>query len=312
MGNVMSYNSDHLNQTTGQIGQASSKAGEAQGLASSGFTGMNTLFGSGIGEISKQLGSLQGSLTNVQGIMTRHTESMFNMDTALASVADAIEVPQDFVKNEANRFTEYHDMLLEKLDGKTVNEGKETDVKENLDPSMIGSAESLGNITTATEAKEEVYDASSAVDRQKEMANVNRAGGDELQKLDARSAVASEEKMANINNGAGLSEQELRDQSRINAQEALRDMTGTGGSTLQSMQEIAGNAAQTLGNVSNGQDTEMQELDFRLGGAGPDLSAGLKGAVSSLPTMEKPVASQGLVEIAGDLAGETVEEVSGK
>ncbi len=41
MGNIMSYNSDHLNQTTGRIRQASEKAVSAQGVASSSFTGMS-------------------------------------------------------------------------------------------------------------------------------------------------------------------------------------------------------------------------------------------------------------------------------
>lgn len=277
MGNIMSYNSDLLAQTSSAIGKAGAKAAEAQGMATGKFTGMSTLFGNGIGEIGSQLGSLQGSLTNVQGIMQRQSESMFNMDEALARAANAIEIPQDFVKNDVNRFTEYHDMLLEKLDGETVNKGKADNVHENLDESSIAAQaglfdqttdggkeeqvydersgiagqEGIFDQTTLGGKEEQVYDARSALAAQAAMYNQATNGGREEQKYNADSAIASAEMMANINNGAGLSAQELRDNSRINAQEALMNMNQQGGVNVQALHDIAGNL-QALGDITQG------------------------------------------------------------
>ena len=95
MGNSMSYNSDQLNSYAASLGKASGSAGDASGMAGGQFEGLDTFFGSGSGEIAKQLGSLQTSLGNVQGIVQRQSGEMFNMDMALANVADAIQVPTD-------------------------------------------------------------------------------------------------------------------------------------------------------------------------------------------------------------------------
>jgi hypothetical protein len=275
MENIMSYNSDLLAQTSSAIGNASSKAAEAQGVVTGRFTGMSTLFGNGIGEIGNQLGSLQGSLTNVQGIMTRQSESMFSMDEALAKAANAIEIPQDFVKNETNRFTEYHDMLLEKVDGESVNKGKEDNVHENLDnssiagqegmynlttdggkeeqvydeTSAIGGQEGVYDLTTAGGSEEQVYDERSGIAKQQEMVNIANNGGQAEQKYNEESAIASAQVMTDISNGGGLSTQELRDNSRINAQEALMNMNTQGGVNVQTLHDVTG-SLQDLKDIS--------------------------------------------------------------
>ena len=285
MGNIMSYNSDFLAQTTASIGKVGAKAAEAQGVASGKFSGMNTLFGNGIGEISSELGSLQGSLTNVQGIMQRQSDSMFNMDEMLAKAANAIDVPQDFVKNDASRFTEFHNMLLEKLDGESVNEGKEDNVHENLDESSIkqeqgmynlttdggkeeqvydetsaiGAQQAMADVTTLGGKEEQVYDARSAIGAQEAMVNIATNGGKEEQKYNSDSAIASAEAMANINNGNGLSEQEIRDNSRIAAQEALINLNKDGGVNVQTLHDIAG-SLQNLGDISQGKKGEVPPM----------------------------------------------------
>ena len=158
MGKRIAMKQDQINQVSSGMNQVSQKAGDACSAAGSSFDGLDTFFGSGAGEIANQLGSLQTSLSNVQGIVQRQGDEMFNMDTALASVADAIEVPTDFVKNDQSRFTQYNNEILEKLDGKSVNDGNQTNVEENMAGSGIGSQKTMGDITSSTEAKEEVYE----------------------------------------------------------------------------------------------------------------------------------------------------------
>ena len=312
MGNIMSYNSDSLAQTNGAIGQASTKAADAQNIASSGFSGMNTLFGSGLGAIGSQLGSLQGSLSNIQGIMSRQTEAMFTMDEVLAKAADAIDVPQDFVKNESNRFTEYHDMLLEKLDGESVNKGKEDHVEGKIDDTII-AGEALGDITTSTEAKEEVYDATSSIAGQKAMSNITTGGGAERQTYNADSAIGSAEALGNINNGNGLTREEIRDNSRIAAQEALKDMTGKGGLTEQTLHDITGNL-QSMKNISNGNGTEEVNLAFDESGSLKDAAAAIPSFGNIINSSKEEVAPPAeielgsVVEMASEAANEATEE----
>ncbi len=274
------------------------------------------MFGNGIGEISKQLGTLSGSLSNVQGIMTRHTEAMFTMDNSLAKIADVIEIPQDFVKNENNRFTQYHDMLLEKLDGKTVNEGKETDVKENLAESGVEERD-LTNFTTSGGADEQVYDERVSIDNMKGMQDITRAGGDETQVYDESSVVNYEDKMKNINNEGGqeeskidentvvrekqlgsvnnrleTQEQELHNESRIATQQTLQDMTGAGGVDVQTLEEITG-SLQNLGSISNESYDEGR------------LAASVADAFDTRGQV-------GIVDLAGDVLQETVNENIGE
>lgn len=258
MGNVMSYNSEHLNQTAGKLRQASTKANSAQTTASSKFTGMSSLFGSGVGEISKQLGSLSGSLSNVQGILSKHNEAIFNMDTALAKAADVIEVPQDFVKNDANRFTEFHQMLLEKLDGKTVNEGNETDVKENLADSSVTLAK-VYDQTTTKGADLQKYDESSAISTQKRMANVNKAGGDQTQKYDDVSSIISSA-LSSISKATGADEQTYNDASSV-VGESLANINGAGGMAEQSLDDNTVVQAKELNNLNNRIDLTEQSYN---------------------------------------------------
>jgi len=260
MGKIMSYNSDHLNQTSGKIGQASTKAINAQTTASSKFTGMSSLFGPGVGEISKQLGQLSGSLGNVQGIMTKHSEGIFNMDNALAKAAAVIEIPQDFVKNDANRFTEFHDMLLEKLDGKAVNDGKEVDVKDNLADSGVAKT-GIYDLTTGLGDDLQVYDATSAIAREQDMGSIVKVGGEDLQKYDVSSVIARQKEMGSIAKAGGAEEQKYNDASVVH-EGMLTNINNAGGMAEQKINDASNVNAQQLGNVNNRIELTEQDLNF--------------------------------------------------
>ena len=312
MGNNMAYNSDQLNETVSSLARASGSAGDASGVAGGQFDGLDTFFGSGSGEIAKQLGSLQTSLGNVQGIVQRQSGEMFNLDSALASVASAIEVPTDFVKNEQNRYTTYHNEILQKLDGKSVNDGSETNVDGTLDGSGIKEQKSMGDITSALETREEVYDDRSVIGSEEAMGNIHHAGGEETQDYDARSGIASAEEMVNVNRaggdkeqsydersaintqqamsnivtGGGMAQGEYDGSSLINTQEAMSNMTKSGGMSVQELRDRSRiNAKEALNNFNGQGGTEMQKLreatgalaglrDISNGGAGKAQGAG--------------------------------------
>lgn len=46
---------------------------------------------------------------------------MFEMDRQLSKVASNIEIPQDFVKNDTMKTNSFDQMLIEKMDGQSVN-----------------------------------------------------------------------------------------------------------------------------------------------------------------------------------------------
>jgi len=244
MGKI-SYNSDQISSTGGVIGQASANAGDASQTAGTGFQGLEVFFGPGAALISQQLGGIQGSLQNVQGIIQRQGSEIFNMDSALSKAAEQIEVPTDFIKNDANRFTEYHNEILEKTDGTSVNAGSGTRDTAAMDESAIGSEKALGDITTSTEAKEEKYDDASGIGQAQVMGDITRAGGEENQTYDERSGIANAESLGDISKAGGEENQEYNGNSVIGSEQMLGNINGAGGLQSQEVNtssHIAGQA----------------------------------------------------------------------
>ena len=255
MGNVINYNSDQIAATKGRATAAASTAGEAADKAGGGFQGLEVLFGSGTKQISTQLGNLQGTLDNVQGIVGRQGESMFNRDTALGRAASEIEVPDDFVKNDANRFTQYHNELLQKTDGQSVNDGSGTRDTKEMDDSVIGKQKEMADITTSGGVEEQNYDESSGIAKEQDMANITTAGGAVEQEYDSRSGIATAESLGDITTAGGAVEQEYNSNSVVTEEQKLANINGAGG-----LEEQAVNTASLV----NGQET-MSQLDTTSG-----------------------------------------------
>ena len=297
MGKKIAMKQDQMNQLASGMNQVSQKAGDASSAAGSSFDGLDTFFGSGAGEIANQLGSLQTSLSNVQGIVQRQGDEMFNMDTALASVADAIEVPMDFVKNDQSRFTQYNNEILEKLDGKSVNDGSQANVDDTIAGSGIGSQKQMGDITSSTEAKEEVYDESSVIGKEKEMANVNKAGGEEEEKYDERSGINAAEALANITTGGGTEEKEYDSSSLINQQQAMANIGNGGGQERQDINtQSVVDGQETLASMNKTAELTQAELRDR-------SRMNAQTALESLSGGQSGLEGKNLNNAAGALSG---------
>ena len=254
MGNI-SYNSDQIQSTKGRANQAATTAGEAANKAGGGFQGLEVFFGSGTKQIAGQLGGLQGSLDNVQGIIGRQGDAMFNLDAALGRAADEIEVPEDFIKNESNRFTQYHNELLEKIDGKSVNEGSSTRDTKEMDDSAIAKQKEMGDITASGGVEEQVYDETSGIASEQAMANITTAGGAQEQAYDARSGIAAAESLGNITTAGGTQEQAYNSNSIVTEEQKLANINGAGGLEEQTI---------NTGSIVTGQET-MSQLDTTSG-----------------------------------------------
>jgi len=258
MNNNIVMSSDQINEIASSASQGSTMAMDASGSAGRNFDGLDSFFG-GAGEISKQLGAIDGSLDYIGKSIARQGGAQFDRDVALANVADAIDVPMDFVSNEASRFTQYNNALLEKLDGRSVNEGNETSVDGTIDGSIIGEEEQLGNITNENGTREEVYDDRSSIGKEQEMANITRAGGEETQSYDERSGIGSQETMTNIAKAGGEETQEYDGNSRVTEGRLTNINTG-GGTSEQSYNDNSKVVEEKLVNINKGSGLSEQEL----------------------------------------------------
>jgi hypothetical protein len=297
MGREIGYTSDQMDSLAQNCGKLATSTGEAGGSAGTSFDGLETFFGSGAGEISNQLNAIQGSFSNVQGIVQRQSSEMFNMDIALSNVADSIDIPMDFVSNDQSRFTQYNNEILEKLDGKSVNDGNETNVNENLDGSGIKEEKKMGDITSDLVAAEEMYDDGSVIGKEQDMANVNNAGGQDEQNYDANSGIDDQEALKDITKATGAEEQEYDANSLINGQQGMRDMTNGGGTQEQALDASSLiNGQEGLKDINKGGNLSPEELRER-------SRINAKAALDSLAGGQDGLEGHGLKNAAGALKG---------
>ena len=223
-------NPDEMNSAVSSYNQLASRVGEAKGSVSSGFTGMRDagFFSNGLKEISKQLGAISKTLGNVGKSISNQTSGMLELDAALAQKASEIEIPQDFVANNSMALNEYNKSLLEKLDGKSVNEGKDTtDKPEEVGESVMGGMLELTDITKAPLEQQELKD--NLEGNKQGLDNINKAGGTDMQNVDDSKSFAKEQ-LTNINNGGGTAKQEVDSSTVVNKEELVNINTN---STLQ-------------------------------------------------------------------------------
>lgn len=193
------------------------------------FRGMkNTgLFGTGINTINKQVNSITNSLFNVKTIVRKHSNEMFELDRKMAEKASEIEIPQDFVKNDSRQTNTFNDILMEKIDGRSVNEGGELRDTKEMDESIIANKQELTDITSSGQTKEEKLDDSTIIIGKENMQNINNDGGTVEQKLNDASNIAFQA-INNINNAQNLSEQTLDNTTSINNRVVLNNINNHG------------------------------------------------------------------------------------
>lgn len=80
------------------------------------------LFGNGISKITKQVSSVSGSIQRINSSIKKKSQEMLTLDETLASRAETIDVPMDFVTNNSVRSHLFDGITLNKQDGKQVND----------------------------------------------------------------------------------------------------------------------------------------------------------------------------------------------
>lgn len=214
MGNVIVMNEAQMEESVGLIGRSQN----SQEMTANNFnTKMSPIKNTGlvdnaIDTVQDQMDSLSGALLNVKNIVQKHSTQMFEMDRQLAKVASNIEIPQDFVKNDTMKTNSFDQMLIEKMDGQSVNNGADLRDTKPLDESSVAGV-SLGNIKNGNKNDEQVYDETMTV--QKENLNtISKDSNLDEKKLDDSTGISSVA-VKNINKSETLDSKELNDASNI-------------------------------------------------------------------------------------------------
>ncbi len=144
------------------------------------------LAGNSVGKIGNQMTAINNSISNVNNIIRKHSNQMFNYDKSVAQKADEIDIPTDFTSNDSASVNYYTQTLVGKIDGRSVNEGHETEKANEIDETVI-NGEALSDIRGVTSTVE-TYDANSSVSGQSTLGNIS---GDvtQQQNYDASSSV---------------------------------------------------------------------------------------------------------------------------
>lgn len=229
MADVLIMSEDVMNGASAGLGQCSTNIDNAGKGMGSKFSKLSStgLFSQGLATITKQLGQLSSSCGNVQKIVTKHSAEMFDADKNMASIAEGIEIPQDFVKNDSTEYNEFRQMIIDKTgDGKSVNEGQAN--RDSYKVEINGQMKNLGDINNGIGTEGQVYDSSSSVNKNGAFQDINVAGGDQEQKLVDAFGTNKEGAFQNINGNGGTQEQSLNGNINV-LKENLTDIANNGG-----------------------------------------------------------------------------------
>ncbi len=217
------------------------------------------LAGNSVGRIGNQMSAITNSINNVNNIIKEHSTQMFNFDKSVAGKANDIDIPNDFLSNDSASVNYYTQTLLDKIDGRSVNEGHETEMANEIDESVV-AAESLFDMRGVT-SKEEKYDSSSSIVGQTVLGNISGNVTQEKD-YDAHSNVVKEA-LSDIR-GEDAKQSTYDAHSNV-SKEALSDIRGENAkqSTYDDSSSIAGRTA--LGNINNGVFNKAPEYEDNTG-----------------------------------------------
>lgn len=181
------------------------------------------LMGPSIKAISGQLNAITESISNINNSIKQYKTEMVNFDNEMSTKAESVEIPQDFVAENALEVNKYNRVLLEKLDGKSVNEGEAQGEAKDIDESVV-AAQGLVDITK-DDTKEQALDESTVIGRST-LGNIvkdetKEQAYDETSKVNAKA-------LGDINNGNNQAEQTL-DETTVIGRSVLGNVNGGSG-----------------------------------------------------------------------------------
>ena len=199
--NVFIIKEDEVGDTTYSLGRAEQSIEDTKRDFPYQFRGMKEsgLFATGVDKINKQMENITNTIFNVKEKIRRHSNEVFDMERMYDKRAQEIDIPQDFVKNDSKQVNTIDDIYLSKNDGRSVNNGEDIDIINNLEEYDLNK-QNLGSIVSNNEVKEEKYDSSSSLEH-KQLDNINNDKDTEEINHDDKTVIENEElKMINNNN----------------------------------------------------------------------------------------------------------------
>ena len=151
----------------------SGNTSDEQGNVASNFS---ALVNKGIAE--QTVKDIQGNMTSMEMLwndtgstIVNFTTDTFNYERENANAISGMQIPNDFLAENAVQINQYNKTLLSKIDGKSVNEGHTTEKANEIDDSGV-VREALADITKA-DTQAQTYNEASSIVGQSILGNIS-------------------------------------------------------------------------------------------------------------------------------------------
>lgn len=251
------YDEDIFNEVCKRLNQLEEKSKNCTQNMKSNFSSYNAheMLNDPVNEVNNSLSS-QEKITAETEQSFQNGYGMFDDERKGTQDIENIIVPQDFVGNNAIEINYYNSTILSKIDGKSVNSGK--DAKESVyDDGTVIASEELFDINKKKDTGEEEYDDTSVIGKSI-LGSINNGAETDERAYDDSTSVGNV-KLRNINEGQ-TTEKSYNDAVQINNV----GLTGVnGGSTVkQDFDDSSVIGQSILGSInSSKEETKEQSLD---------------------------------------------------
>ena len=253
MNDSYGINSDSMLDAANSAGKVSTQIVDAGSSMASDFSKTSKLNGQSVGEITKQL-SILGSTTNSwKDVITSNVNKGLDFDNRMSEVANDINVPLDYTTNNSMDTSKYNEVFIAKMDGRSVDEGQQTDKASDLDESTV-AAQGLININD-DQTKTQTYDDSTTIQGESILGNINHNKTEE-QTYDDSTSVGNK-KLKDIS--GNQTEEQTYDSNSSVRSKTLTDISGDQ-TKAQTYDDNSSVRSRTLTDIS-GNETVQQEYD---------------------------------------------------
>ena len=157
--------------------------------------------------MKKGMGEIAGTLNFLSNIDQTFVNEGLYTDDSLGNKADELDISHDFVGNNSMEINTYNQTILEKIDGKSINEGEKSLTNAHVDESTNINKASLVDITTGATVEQHAKEIE-GISKEQNFTQINKESDVSVKKIDEGSAV-HEETLANINKEGGEQEQHV-------------------------------------------------------------------------------------------------------
>ncbi len=155
---IFEINSYEIDDLISYMGKASSDLDQTNSDAKKAFepNKKSEVFGKGSQKINNQMEEIKNNVEHLENVMKKGTSAIFDTEIKILEEARNIEIPVGFETNDVVTDKSTKEIGLSKLDGKSVNEGKEQS-ELNVNINSVIDKENLTNIAKE-ETKEQNFD----------------------------------------------------------------------------------------------------------------------------------------------------------